>query len=255
MASRGPLAVLCLGLVAAGVAVRGIGLSDLVTVGRRWASAMPRRPFLIGGLIFVVLGQILQALGGLRALQAFAEGALDQLGRFAPFSLAASYYRRLEGCYDQYDIYGNFVGTECRGVATANLDRVVGALWRTLQELLASPNEVGASLFLVALVVGFGLGWRLLMWLGGEGGPFHILFVAILTPFIASLVALVMQWVGIAFFTVFGAVIGFLIWVGSVLAFLFSLIRLGREVHGSAQSMQDASDTIRKMTGRPPPPP
>ena len=83
------------------------------------------------------------------------------------------------------------------------------------------------------------------MGVGGLG----ILVVVIATPFVGSCIAFVLQMMGIVFFTLAGAVVGFLIWIATQLTVFFAVFKAGRAVQENAALLKNIDDRLR-----PPPP-
>lgn len=184
----------------------------------------------------------------LQPAQRFANEALRQVGAFSPLSLARTFVHNGETCTDVFDIAGNYIRSDCRPWEVIHPGRAVGALFQTVRDVLGQPNIAAALILLVALVAGFVTVFRFLsakVFPKGDGGPFPFLLSVLAAPFVGSCIAFVLQLMGIVFFTICGAVIGFLIWIGTQAAVAFAVFKGGRELQEKAILTKEIDDHLR----------
>jgi hypothetical protein len=219
---------------------------------KRWLGPVPRWPYLAGGAVVVAIGLLIEHVDVLQPLDRFANEALRQVGAFSPLSLASTFLRHGENCSDILDIKGDYVRTVCQQWGILHPGRAVDALYQTIRDVLGQPNIAAAVILLVALVAGFVVVFRFLtakVFPKGDGGPFPFLLSVLAAPFVGSCIAFVLQLVGIVFFTVCGAVIGFLIWITTQTLVVLALFKAGRAVQENAALLKHIDDHLR-----PPPP-
>ena len=114
--------------------------------------------------------------------------------------------------------------------------------------VLDNPNIAAMLILLSALLAGFVLVWRLTSLLSNKGDPglpIGIFVAAIAAPFVGSAIAFVLQMMGIVFFTLAGAVVGFLIWIATQLTVFFAVFKAGRAVQENAALLKNIDDRLR----------
>lgn len=218
---------------------------------KRWVGPIPRWPYLLVAMFFVGVGKLIEYYELLKPVERFAETALRQVSAFSPLSLAYGFLGHMESCRDVTDAYSADVETKCRQLTFAAPQNVISGLYRTVLDVLETPNVAAMLILLAALLVGFLLAWRVtsLLTNNAPGLPIGILIAAIAAPFVGSAIALVLQIAGIVFFTIAGTVVGFVIWIGAQLALFLAVLKTGRAVQENAALLKQVDDRLR-----PPPP-
>ena len=80
---------------------------------------------------------------------------------------------------------------------------------------------------------------------------FRLVGGAFLTPFVASLVALVLP--AIVIFTVFGAVVGFFVWLATIFGGLWVTVREVLEIGETAKKLEHAYAAVTTIVSKTPP--
>ena len=219
---------------------------------KRWVGPVAPWPYLVAGLAFVAVGKLIEYFEMLKPVARFAETALRQVSAFSPLSLANGFLGHMERCWDVTDVYSGDVETKCRQLTFMDPENTASALYRTVMDVLDNPNIAAMLILLSALLAGFVLVWRLTSLLSNKGDPglpIGIFVAAIAAPFVGSAIAFVLQMMGIVFFTLAGAVVGFLIWIATQLTVFFAVFKAGRAVQENAALLKNIDDRLR-----PPPP-
>lgn len=217
------------------------GLNYVKEQALRRFQALPRWPALVAGIVLVAVGQWIQYSGGLEALRDFFYGVLSDLGLIQPFSVIPVYFNAVSGCEHGCEWWQYLLP-----------QRYFGGLFTTVAEIWAVSGWAGRILMPLSVIIGFMLAMAALSAveekMGGAGSgsdPIRGILATLLTPFFASVVALVLQWLAMGMFFVFGAAMSALILILAFLAVPLAIWRAASSAEAVGHKVQQASDFLQ----------
>lgn len=232
--------------------MKAFSFGDVVAIFERRLKSVPKAPYLIAAAILVGLGLWARSIGFVR-LKQLCDAIVADLGLIQPFGLIRIYFQSLVAC-DHYEAFSN-----CSAWRFLNPLRFVGALLPTVGTVWEHSVGPGRIILPLALIGSFPIAVSLVLStlkrMSGTAPEFnlvHAVIAALLTPFVASIFALVLQVLAIVLFFVFGAVVGLLLWLATVFAGIWTTWRLARDVESTARKLQDVAETVADVTGSDP---
>jgi hypothetical protein len=220
---------------------------DLVRAVKLWWANLPKWPFIIAGIVLFAVGTLVRSQD-LKTLQDFCDQTVADLGLFQPFSLLGIYFQNLAACDHTSTVYGEITG--CSSWRFLNPLRLIGSLLKTIADVWSQSGGPGRLLLPLLLIGTYPIAASIVMSLSkptfgtSEFNLIHALLAAPLTPFILSVIALVLQILAIVLFFVFGQVIGFVIWL-STFGWIWGVWKALKEIKKNAETLEAAGQMIK----------
>src|SRR5262245_61551057 len=174
---------------------------------------------------------------------------VHDLGLLQPFSFLEAYFRNLTAC-DRVSSVVDGEYLNCSWLRFINPLRLVGTLITTIGDLWNRSEGPGHVILPLAMAAAFPIAISLIFSVAkrmNESSELHLLhvcFAALLTPVVASIIALFLQVLAIVLFSVFGHVIGFFIWIGTVLAAVSAIWKFYDSTIKMAKKLESITETI-----------
>jgi hypothetical protein len=238
--------------------VKAFTFSDVLGLLRRSLSSVPKWPYILVAVVLLGLGQWIDSIGGLKALRHLTDQIVDDLGVIQPFSLIKTYYLAIAAC-DPIMMYAGEHIT-CSAFRFLDPRRYVGALITTMGEVWSASGTPGRIILPIALVGSFPVAMSIVFsalkstFGFRQVNPLHLVLGALVSPFIASAFALILQALAIVLFFVFGAVLGLVVWVVGSLGSIWSVWKLARDLEQTTKDVRPAAQTaaaVASPTDRP----
>ncbi|WP_155765342.1 hypothetical protein [Mesorhizobium erdmanii] len=223
---------------------------------RRRLSELPKKRYLIAAAVFVVLAALGKLMGGPEALQALCNQIVSDLGNIQPLNMVSRYFANLAACDTVNGYAGDYVN--CSSLRFIDPRRFLGSLLYTLGDVWSDSGVPGRIILPFALIAGFPIAMSIVWPIGkifGDGisGVVRLVLGALVTPFIASVIALLLQVVALVLFTIFGVTLGLIAWLGTVFGGVWSLWKLVSDIKESAEKMEHVVGALAVVTAEPPP--
>jgi ABC-type multidrug transport system fused ATPase/permease subunit len=233
-----------------------VSVGTVITEIKRRLSTLPRKRFLLLAIILFALGAWIQSIG-LAAVRTLCDQIVADLGRIQPFGLIRTYLYNLFSCDQVSDALGDRVN--CSAFRFLDPRRFLGSLLTTMADVWSASDIPGRILLPFALIAAFPIALisvptKLFERAFGSSlvGVFRLVVGAFLTPFIASLLALVLQILAIALFWIFGAVVGLVVWLVATFGGVWQAWRIAADLEETARKMERVSDAVATAVAAPP---
>jgi hypothetical protein len=212
--------------------------------------SLPPLPFLIGGVIIVILIIAFEMSGGPEGAQRLCEQILHDLGQLQPFGLIGTYFSGVE-CSNWNSQFECALGSV---VDVMNPSHGIGRLFSTLGEAWSVSGVPGRIIFTLALLTAIPIAYAILAVIAARvfksrNDEFSVPLLVVslvLAPFIASALALILQLLGIALFTVLGDVLGLIIWTLTTFGGLMVTWKYCREALEWGHRLHHAAGMLKK---------
>ena len=220
---------------------------------KRRLGDMPRKRYLIAATVLVGLMVIGELLGGPEALRDLCRQIVSDLGQIQPIGMIGRYFDNLAGCDTTVGYGGDYLN--CSPWRFIDPRRFLGSLIMTVGDVWSASGVPGKIILPFALIVSFPVAWAV-TWgpvrkLFGETTTYFVslCLASVLTPFLASLVALVLQLLAIVMFTIFGATLGLIAWFGTIFGGVWSVWKVVNEIKESAEKMEHVAGAVASVVG------
>jgi hypothetical protein len=218
---------------------------------KRRLSRLPKWPYLVGAVALVLVGQVVEARGGVEALTRFTDGVVADLGAMNPISVIPSYFDHLFAC----NYNAELAYEDCSNLRFLAPTRYVGALIETSGAVWADSDWAGRLLLPIAILIGFCFAVSCVVWLQGkisgrnaEANLLTFVVAAVLTPFFVSIAGGVLQIAAMVLFTLFGAAIGLVIALAGLFAVPLKIISIVKSVEETGHGLQSATKLVTSKT-------
>jgi len=165
------------------------------------------------------------------------------------------YFNHIAACDTNTGYASDF--TNCSPIRFIDPRRFLGSLFYTLGDVWSDSGAPGRIILPFALIAAFPIAMSIVWPVGkvfGEGvsGIVRLVLGAVITPLIASLIALVLQILAIVLFTIFGATFGLIAWFGTIFGGAWSIWRLVADIKESAEKMEHVAGALAAVAVVPP---
>jgi hypothetical protein len=223
---------------------------------KRRLSGLPRKRYLIVAAIAVGLMVLGEFMGGPEVLQALCNQIVTDLGHIQPFGMIGRYFANLAACDTTTGYASDYLN--CSPVRFIDPRRFLGSLLLTLGDVWSDSGVPGRIILPFALIAAFPIALLVISERIGKvfgetfGGVALLVIGALITPFIASLIALVLQILAIVLFAIFGATFGLIAWLGTIFGGAWSIWRLVADIKESAAKMEHVAGALATVVAVPP---
>lgn len=219
---------------------------------KRRLGDMPKKRYLIAACVLVAMTVLGELLGGPEALRELCHQIVSDLANIQPIGMISRYFTNLAGCDTTAGYGGDYIN--CSPWRFIDPRRFLGSLILTVGDVWSASGVPGRIILPFALIASFPVAWAL-AWgpirkFFGETTTYFISLVvaSMLTPFLASIVGLILQLLAIIMFTIFGATLGLIAWFGTIFGGVWSIWKVINEVKESAEKMEHVA-AVASMVG------
>jgi hypothetical protein len=233
--------------------VKAFLLGEIVRRVKAWHASLPKKRYLIPAVFLVALGVWINSVGP-DAVKGFCIQMVNDLGLLQPFTFLEAYFRNLTACDRASSVVdGEYLN--CSWLRFINPLRLVGTLITTMGDLWNRFDGPGHVMLPLAMAAAFPIAISLIFSVAkrmNESSELHLLhvcFAALLTPVVASTIALFLQVLAIVLFTIFGYGVGIFIWAATVLAVPLAIWQFYESTIKMAKKLESITETIAPGPG------
>lgn len=228
--------------------VKAFSFGDIVSLVKAWQASLPKKRYMVVAVFLVALGAWVRSKG-LKGVETFCDQMIHDLGLIQPFSFVDAYFQNLTACDRTSSVIGGD-HVNCSSLRFINPQRLVGTLITTIGDLWNRSDGPGRVILPLAMLGAFPIAISIIfsaskrMFDSSEFNLFHVCFAGPLTPFIASIFALVLQLLAIALFFVFGKVVGLIVLVVTFLAGPLAIWKFYESTVKMAKKLESITETV-----------